>query len=127
MPTLSDAVGGENRIIGGPFGSNLTQADYVSSGVPVIRGTNMGVEGRYLGGEYPFVATEKILRDLGSNIARPGDIIVSQRGTLGQVSVVPDAPFERYVISQSQMAISCAPEKCCPLFVYYHFPSPHFF
>jgi type I restriction enzyme S subunit len=28
-------------IVGGPFGSKLTAADYVEKGVPVIRGTNL--------------------------------------------------------------------------------------
>ena len=33
--------------VGGPFGSKLTTRDYVESGVPVIRGSNMS-GGRYL-------------------------------------------------------------------------------
>jgi hypothetical protein len=43
--SFADLVGGSERVIGGPFGSNLTQADYVSSGIPVIRGGNMGQDG----------------------------------------------------------------------------------
>lgn len=108
--TLATAVGGERRIVAGPFGSNLTQADYVEIGVPVIRGGNMGQRGRYLGGEFAYVTPEKS-HSLKSNQASPGDIIVTQRGTLGQVSIVPnDLGFTNFVISQSQMAIQVDPE-----------------
>jgi type I restriction enzyme S subunit len=126
MPTLAEAIGGKDRVIGGPFGSKLTQADYKPAGVPVIRGSNMEVAGRYLGGEYAFVSDEKLQRDLTSNIAKPGDIVVTQRGTLGQVGIIPERPFDRYVVSQSQMAISCDTKKCSPLFVYYFLRSPKF-
>jgi len=103
---LVTAVGGSRRVISGPFGSNLTQADYVLTGVPVIRGANMNRNGRFVGGEFVFVSDKKA-DDLASNIAQPGDIVVTQRGTVGQVSIVPeDIGFKRYVVSQSQMAIS---------------------
>ena len=32
----------KNALVGGPFGSNLVMKDYVASGIPVIRGQNMG-------------------------------------------------------------------------------------
>lgn len=44
--TFAELVGGPENIVGGPFGSNLTQADYTSDGVPVIRGSNMQKAGR---------------------------------------------------------------------------------
>jgi type I restriction enzyme, S subunit len=104
----------------------LTQADYTPVGVPVIRGSNMEAAGRYLGGEYAFISEAKLHRDLASNIAKPGDIVVTQRGTLGQVGIIPSKPFDRYVISQSQMAISCDTSKCSALFVYYFLRAPQF-
>jgi type I restriction enzyme, S subunit len=50
IKTFAELVGGRANIIGGPFGSNLTQADYVVSGVPVIRGSNMAQRGWFIGG-----------------------------------------------------------------------------
>ena len=47
----------KNSIVGGPFGSNLVSKDYTSSGVPVIRGQNMG--GRWVSGEFAYVSIEK--------------------------------------------------------------------
>ena len=39
-------------------------------------------------------------------MAYPGDLVFTQRGTLGQVGLIPEkAKFSRYVISQSQMKL----------------------
>jgi type I restriction enzyme S subunit len=113
----------KNALVGGPFGSNLVSADYVSVGIPVIRGQNMGI-GRWVDGEFAFVSNEKA-EELFSNTARRGDIIFTQRGTLGQVAIVPmDSGFEKYIISQSQMKLTVDPAKADTLFLYYVFTSP---
>lgn len=126
MNTLADRIGGKRRVIGGPFGSNLTQKDYVAEGVPIIRGTNMEHHGRWIGGEFAFVNEAKA-KALGSNIAHPGDIVVTQRGTLGQVSIIPTTlAYPRYVISQSQMAIAVDSSVADPYYVYYYLRSPTF-
>ena len=55
--------------VGGPFGSKLTTRDYVESGVPVIRGSNMN-GGRYLDTtNFVFVSETKMRKDLSSNVA----------------------------------------------------------
>jgi type I restriction enzyme S subunit len=108
-----------NALVGGPFGSNLVSRDYVDFGVPVIRGQNLGL-GRWVTGDFAYVSDQKAL-ELSANWARPGDIVFTQRGTLGQVAVVPEEPFDRYVISQSQMKLTVDPSKADPLFVYYAF------
>jgi type I restriction enzyme, S subunit len=92
-----------NAIVGGPFGSDLVSTDYVASGVPVIRGQNMGPLA--IVGPYAFVTEEKA-DSLKANLARPGDVVFTQRGTLGQVSIVPPSPYGRYLISQSQMKVA---------------------
>ncbi|MGE3540242.1 MAG: restriction endonuclease subunit S [Candidatus Tectimicrobiota bacterium] len=111
-------------LVGGPFGSNLTTRDYVEEGVPVIRGNNLPADSLFLDDDFVFVTEEKA-DDLQSNIAYPGDIIFTQRGTLGQVGIIPlQAQFPRYVISQSQMKLSVDPEKADARFVYYFFRMP---
>lgn len=92
-----------NAIVGGPFGSDLVSTDYVPSGIPVIRGTNMSAA--IVSGDFVFISHAKG-KALEANMAVPGDIIFTQRGTLGQVALVPDAPYEKYLISQSQMKLS---------------------
>jgi type I restriction enzyme, S subunit len=107
-----------NAIVGGPFGSDLTSADYVYSGVPVIRGTNMGP--KMINGPFVFVSTSKAAA-LSANLARPRDIVFTQRGTLGQVSLVPEKPFESYLVSQSQMKISIDCNRYSHEYIYHYF------
>ncbi len=111
-------------IVGGPFGSKLTSADYVEDGIPVIRGTNLNA-GRYLTNDgFVYVSEQKVQDDLFGNLARRGDIVFTQRGTLGQVAMIPDgAPFETYVVSQSQMKMTVDPQKADSRFIYYWFTS----
>lgn len=125
LQSFAEAVGGKHRVIGGPFGSKLTQAHYVADGVPVIRGRNMDL-GREIAGDFVFVSHEKFAQDLTANTARPGDIIVTQRGTLGQVAIVPDSNYRRYVVSQSQMAVSVNHKVADPDFVYHYLTSSLF-
>ena len=92
-----------NAIVGGPFGSDLVSTDYVPSGIPVIRGANMSAAS--VSGDFVFISEAKG-KSLASNMAAPGDVVFTQRGTLGQVAIVPEGPFEKYLISQSQMKLS---------------------
>ena len=106
---------------GGPFGSKLVSNDYVETGVPVIRGVNLPMDSRFSSKEFVFVSEEKA-DGLLSNNAHPGDIVFTQRGTLGQVGIIPTAcGHDRYVISQSQMKLTVDETQCDPRFVYYYF------
>lgn len=107
-------------LVGGPFGSDLSGIHYVDFGVPVIRGTNLPFDLQFSSEDFVYVSEEKA-RKLISNSAYPGDLIFTQRGTLGQVGIVPFGKFGRYIISQSQMKLSLDKSKADPLFVYYYF------
>ena len=110
--------------VGGPFGSNLTTRDYVDEGVPVIRGNNLRADALFSDDEFAFVS-EKKADDLRSNTAFPGDLVFTQRGTLGQVGLIPhESRFQRYIISQSQMKLAVNPSIADPRFVYYFFCLP---
>jgi type I restriction enzyme S subunit len=111
----------KNALVGGPFGSNLVSKDYVETGIPVIRGQNMG--DRWISGDFVFVSEEKA-KQLSPNTARPGDLIFTQRGTLGQVAIVPEQPYPAFIISQSQMKLTVNKDKADTLFMYYVFKSP---
>ncbi|MFO1418344.1 MAG: restriction endonuclease subunit S [Methylotetracoccus sp.] len=111
--TNLDSVKAEqpHAINGGPFGSKLVSKDYVASGVPVIRGSNLSESGRFDPTEFVFVSDEKAY-ELRANLAKPGDIVVTQRGTLGQIGMIPSGiGYDRFVISQSQMKITLNPKK----------------
>lgn len=106
-------------VVGGPFGSKLGRKDYQSTGVPVIRGQSLG-RGRYVDvSDAVFVSAEKA-EELSAHSAVPGDLVVTQRGTLGQVALVPDGPHRTYIVSQSQMRIRPGSDVN-PMFLYYLF------
>jgi type I restriction enzyme S subunit len=105
----------------GPFGSRITRDNFVSSGVPVIRGNNL-TDGFSEGG-FVYLTPEKA-DDLRSANAFPGDIVFTHRGTLGQVGLIPQKPAHpRYVVSQSQMLLSVDPIHVSPHLVYQYFRS----
>ena len=112
-----------NAISMGPFGSNIKTDNFVPSGIPVIRGINLTKEPFNMEG-FVFI-TEKKADELKSANAFPGDIVFTHRGTLGQVGIIPEGSiYRRFVISQSQMKLTCDRSKVYPLFVYYFFKSP---
>lgn len=109
---------------GGPFGSKLVSSMYVEKGVPVIRGINLPNHSRFSFDGLAYV-TEERANELHANIARPGDVVFTQRGTLGQVGLIPtNAPFTRFVVSQSQMKLTVDTNKADATFIYYLFRSP---
>jgi type I restriction enzyme S subunit len=108
---------------GGPFGSKLTQKDYAPHGVPVIRGSNLSGDSRFYGEGFVFVSEAKA-EELRANIAIPGDVVFTQRGTLGDVGLIPAGAHDRYVISQSQMKLTIDPQISDPRFIYYVFKNP---
>ena len=78
--------------------------------------------GRWVEGEFVYVTPQKA-DSLASNCAKPGDLVFTQRGTLGQVALVPKNGADRYLISQSQMKVTPDPTKANALFLYYIFNS----
>jgi type I restriction enzyme, S subunit len=111
-------------VTGGPFGSKLGTKDYIDRGVPVIRGTNLAVGGGFRDSDFVFVSEAKA-DSLPSCLAHRGDILVTQRGTLGQVGLIPpSAQFDRYLLSQSQMKITVDPELGSAQYLYTALRSP---
>ena len=109
---------------GGPFGSKLVSNDYVPEGVPVIRGANLPGHSRFSMNDFVFVSESKA-DELLPNNAHPGDLVFTQRGTLGQVGLIPrTSPFSRFVISQSQMKLTVDEKKADAAFLYYYFRAP---
>jgi type I restriction enzyme S subunit len=113
-----------HSLVGGPFGSDLTTRDYVEEGVPVIRGANLPDDCSFKDDDFVFVREEKA-DALKANNAHPGDVVFTQRGTLGQVGLIPTEPrFPRYLVSQSQMKLTVDPAKAEARFVFYFFRHP---
>lgn len=103
----------------GPFGSNIKKECFVESGVPVLNGSNV-TDIAMNDDSFRYVTKEKA-DSLGKANARRGDIVVTHRGTLGQISFIPETSlYDRYVISQSQFRCRCN-EKVLPEYLVYYF------
>jgi type I restriction enzyme S subunit len=92
------------RVAMGPFGSDIKTDNFVDAGVPVIRGSNL--TNGFVETGFAFVSESKA-DELRNANAFPGDIVITHRGTLGQVGLIPaHSRHSRYVVSQSQMLLS---------------------
>lgn len=105
----------------GPFGSNIKAENFTNTGVPVIRGTNLNYY-RYVDGEFVYLTEEKA-NQLKSSNCFPGDIVITHRGTLGQVGLIPFGKHDRYVVSQSGMKVTVNPNFLDSNFLLYFFKS----
>ena len=111
-----------DEIAMGPFGSNIKVSCFVDSGVPVLNGSNL--EGFSLSEKtFRYVTREKA-DSLNKANANRGDIVITHRGTLGQIVFIPqDSKYDRYVISQSQFRVRCN-DKVLPEYLVYYFHTP---
>ncbi|MBB3267606.1 type I restriction enzyme S subunit [Azospirillum sp. OGB3] len=108
-----------DRISMGPFGSRIKAENFVDAGVPVIRGSNLA--GMFVDGKFAYLSNEKA-DELSASRAEAGDIVFTHRGTVGQVSLVPDdGEHKRYVVSQSQMVATVNEEMCSRYYAYLYF------
>lgn len=72
----------------GPFGTAMKTEDYTQRGVPLIRIGNITGYGTIDETDIVFLSEPKA-SSLRSTQVRPGDLVISQRGTLGIPAIVP--------------------------------------
>jgi len=104
----------------GPFGSRMKADCYVSSGIRVIRGNNLG-DGSRLRGGFVFV-TPQTANGLAGCCLVPGDLVFPHRGNIGEVGITPD-DGHRYMLSTSLMKLSPDRARVAPLYLLYFFKS----
>lgn len=103
----------------GPFGSNIKVECFTDSGVPVLNGSNL--VGLKLNEDKFNYVTEEKAASLGKANAYRNDIVITHRGTLGQIVYIPqNSKYDHYVISQSQFRIRCN-QKVLPEYLVYYF------
>lgn len=106
----------------GPFGSDIKVSNFVPTGVPVLNGANVSTH--KLKDNFSNFVTEEKAKALKKAVASRGDIVVTHRGTIGQISYIPNnSLFEKYVISQSQFRARFN-SKTLPIWVVLYFLSP---
>ena len=104
----------------GPFGSNIKVDNFIEYGVPVLNGSNL--QGFKLNeGSFNYISEEKA-DSLGKANAHRGDIVITHRGTLGQIVYIPqNSLFDRYIISQSQFRMKLKTDIVRPDYFVYFF------
>lgn len=108
-----------DEIAMGPFGSNIKVECFVDDGIPVLNGSNLN--GFFLTEDSFRYVTEEKADSLGRANAHRGDIVITHRGTLGQIVCIPEtSKYDRYVISQSQFRVKCN-KKVLPEYLVYYF------
>lgn len=104
----------------GPFGSDVKKEFYVDNGVPILNGSNL--QGFKLQEDSFGYLTKEKADSLKKCNAHRGDIIVTHRGTLGQIVYVPvNSKYDRYVISQSQFRFRCKADLVDVKYLVYYF------
>jgi type I restriction enzyme S subunit len=117
---------GENALATGPFGSNIGLQFFKETGIPLIRGSNLGHDGRthLVEDDYVFVSEAKAAELRRSTVTR-GDLVFTCWGTINQVGLVGSgAAYPRYVISNKQMKMTPDSAKADSLFLFYLFSGP---
>ena len=120
-PTINEIA---ERVAMGPFGSSIKVETFVPEGVPVISGQHLRGTRVDDAPGFNFITEEHARRLANANVTR-GDIVLTHRGTIGQVAYIPEnSRFDRYVVSQSQFYVRCDRSKVLPQFLATYLRSP---
>lgn len=103
-----------SKVFCGPFGTVITKEDYQETGIPLLRITNITKQGTIDEKDLIFISEQKA-KTLDSTHVEPGDLVVSQRGTLGVPAVVPSS-YPSWNISANLIAIK-RPQELLPRFL----------
>lgn len=116
--TIADIAAPTPRAIAiGPFGSALRADRYTDSGVPVVRGQNIGERWGLSTEDVVYVARETAA-EFPASVVRPGDLVFPHRGAIGRVALVDD---QEWLLSSSMMKLTVNPELADPRFVLLYF------
>lgn len=106
----------------GPFGSDIKVSNFVSEGIPVLNGYS--VSDKCLKDDFNNYVTKEKAKSLKKAVAKRGDVVVTHRGTIGQISYIPsNSLYKFYVISQSQFRVTFDKLKVIPSYVVLYFHS----
>jgi len=115
-----------NALSTGPFGSAIGSRFFASSGVPVIRGSNLSADVgiKLIDENLVFVSFDKA-KEFRRSIAKRGDLVFTCWGTINQIGLIHDrSKYPEYVVSNKQMKLTVDPQKVDSKFLYYVFSSP---
>jgi type I restriction enzyme S subunit len=103
-----------DSLIAGPFGSQMAGDDLQDAGVAAIVDQGVVIGGEFDSPKY-YVGGDKWV-ELRRFEVRPGDLLVSGRGTIGRVAIAPDS-LGPAVIHPSVLRVRADPAKVETLFL----------
>jgi type I restriction enzyme S subunit len=102
-------------IVDGPFGTQLKAEDYRSSGVPLVRISNLSFTGRFLEDDLVFIEDSKA-EEVSRSTVRRGDVVIGKTGaTIGKSALFDYS--DKGVIASSCLKISPDPDAVSPAFL----------
>jgi len=114
----------KGSLISGPFGSNISSKYFVNDGIPVIRGNNLSLDigTKFIDRDFVFITQNKA-EELNT-WAIENDIIFTAAGTIGQIGIIKNTYYDKYIISNKQIRLRIDITKALPVYIYYWFASP---
>ena len=111
------ASGEKHAIVDGPFGSSLKRRDYKQSGIPVIRIGNISKGGEFVRSDLLFI-DRSVFESLRRSSVRPGDVLISRVGTLGNSCIFPDDVGDALLSTTGVCKITVDPSRVLPVFLH---------
>jgi type I restriction enzyme S subunit len=105
-------------------GYRTKRGEHGRPGLPILRAADIG-HGMLTASAQDYVS-EQFRRAMGPKISRPGDVVLTTKGTVGRVAVVPEASPE-FVYSPQLCYFRVAPgSRMSPSFLFYWFRGRQF-
>ncbi|NER27845.1 MAG: hypothetical protein F6J89_09480 [Symploca sp. SIO1C4] len=101
--TFGDLVPAKGEIVDGPFGSSLKPECYVNNGIRVIRNFNIH-DDLFDQSSFVYVTEQKFVEIFRSNVI-PGDLLLSTKGTIGDICVMPELQGESVLSASGTVRI----------------------
>ncbi|MEV2226449.1 restriction endonuclease subunit S [Nocardia vinacea] len=115
-------TGASGGFAAGPFGSAVSSKNFVTSGTPMLRGSNLSLKvGVRLEDSDMVFVPDELANNFPRCIVGPGDLIFTCWGTIGQVGLIDEGSmYPRYLISNKQMKMTPDTSVADSTFLYYY-------
>jgi type I restriction enzyme S subunit len=118
VKSIGELAGGDENIVDGPFGSNLKNSDYLTTGIPVLQGLNITGD-RFVWKEVRYISKKKAKELFRSN-AQIGDLLTVKIGSVGFCALIDYLDGHQFaIIPANLLRIRFLGNMCDPVFLYY--------
>lgn len=110
----------------GPFGSAVSSKNFRTSGIPMLRGSNLSEDvGIRLSENDVVFLDPELAATFSRSTAVTGDLIFTCWGSIGQIGLIEStSKYGQYVVSNKQMKLTPDPAQVDSRFLYYNLSQP---